>query len=431
MGYLEQDSGRKKSILKSGVRLAGCVVATAGIGLGGNATAGSLVTDPDFVDNIFEAYYLRPCLDGPGALLAQGWTNQEIIDYNNAICAEVFNAGTFNSTDTYASTSNIGSAGAQSKTSDTVAARQVESVQDRLDEIKVEDDRDGAWGMMLSAQTGETERFSTNREVGYDSDLDGVLGGPDYRFNDGLVVGLALGVTTDDASYENNAGKLETESRSLMVYSTYLLGDNAYIDGYIGFASLDFSSERDVSVDGEAADNFGFSGQIDSDFDGDQTLLGVSIGYDWFRQNYSYGVNAALDYSKTEIDAFDEEGSTGLELEYPDQDSKSLTLTLGGNVARDLDMGWGTLTLNAGLAAVYQGENDSRSFDARLIVSPDVDTTTLTLETDSPDREYLLASLGLVAATSAGTQYFLNYERLESHDFLETWVVSLGFLAEF
>lgn len=389
------------------------------------------LSDPDFVDNRFEDYYIQPCLDGFAVLTARGWSVQEITEYNNAICAVVFNAGTFNSSETYSSTSNIGSIGAQTKTSDAVARQQADSVASRLDEIQEEEEPDGGWGLLLSAQTGETEREATNREVGYDSDLDGFVGGGDYRFGDGLVVGVALGVTSDEASYENDAGELETESRSLMAYATRLVGDNAYVDGYLGFAALDYSSERDIRVDGEAADNFGFTGVIDSDFEGDQLLAGISGGFDWYRGNTTYGVFGALDYVETEVDGYEEEGTTGLELEYPDQESKSLTLMLGVNGSHAVDMGWGQIIPNASIAAVYQGEDDSREFDARLLLYSDADTRALTLETDSPDREYLITTLGVVFAMNGGNQFFATYEFLSSHDFLDTWAFSAGLLAEF
>jgi uncharacterized protein YhjY with autotransporter beta-barrel domain len=399
-------------------------------------TAGASVSDPDLVDNLFEEYFLQPCRDGlrdpVNGLPAKGWSQAEYTAYNDAICSVYFSAGTFNSTDTFASTSNTGSIAAQSKTSDTVAQQQVDSVQDRLDELMEEEpESGGGWGLLLSAQKGETERVSTNDEVGYDSDLDGVVIGGDYRFDNSLVVGVAVGNTTDDASFDGGGGSLETESQSVMGYFTYVLSDNAYIDGYFGVAPLDYSSERDVSVDGEAADNFGFTGIITSEFEGDQTLYGISGGYDWYPSDFSYGVFGALDYSETDIDDYVEEGTTGLELIFPDQSSESMTLTLGVTGSYTIDMGWGVLVPNVSISAVHEEENDSRSFDARLVVMPAVDTSSYTLETDSPDRDYMISSIGVVIALNSGAQFFATYEQLSSHDFLESSAYTVGFLTEF
>lgn len=394
-------------------------------------SAGSLVDAPDLVDNNFETYFLQPCLDGAPALFGRGWTLQEILDYDADICSRVFNAGTFNSVETYASKTNVGTVAAQGKTSDSLATQQTDSVQGRLDEIKEEDAPSGGIGLLLSVQGGETERVSTNNEVGFDADLKGFVGGLDYRFNDNLVTGIALGVTSDDASFDGSNGFLETDSESLLIYTTYLISDNAYIDGYIGVASLEYSTERNGAIDGEPADAFGLAGKVSADYEGDQTLIGVSTGYDWFRKSLAYGVSAAVDYRKTETDGYEEKGTTGFELEFQQQEFESLTFALGVNGSYTVDVGWGALIPNISVAAYHEDRNDARSFDARLLVMPEVDTTSLTLLTDSPDRDYILSTLGVVVAMNSGAQYFLTYEKLSSHDFLEAWSLAAGLLVEF
>jgi uncharacterized protein YhjY with autotransporter beta-barrel domain len=406
------------------------VVATLLLSPTAALSAGSLVDAPDLVDNKFETYFLQPCIDGFLTLLGRGWTGPEITAYNTAICSVAF-SGNFNSVETYASTTNAGTIAAQSKTADSLAGQQVESVQGRLDEIKEEEEPSGGIGLLLSVQGGETERVSTNNEVGYDSDLEGFVGGLDYRFNDNLITGIAIGVTSDDASFDGSNSFLETDSESLLIYTTYLISDNAYLDAYVGVASLEYSTDREGSVDGEPADAFGLEGKVSADYDGDQTLAGISTGYDWFRNRFSYGVSAAVDYSKTEIDSYEEKGTTGLELIFPDQEFESLTIALGINGSYTVDLGWGALIPNISVAAVHEDKNDERSFDTRMVIMPDVDTTSFTLETDAPDRDYVLSTLGLVLAMNSGTQYFMTYEHLSSHDFLEAWSLSAGLLVEF
>jgi outer membrane autotransporter protein len=395
--------------------------------------AGTLVTDPDFIDNKFEGYIVQPCLDGLFALINRGWKIEEITQYNDDICTKIFNAGTFDSsggTDAYGSSSNIGSVAAQSKTSDSIAQQQASSVKDRLDEIQEEEVSSGAWGFLLSVQSGETERVSTDNESGYDSELDGVVLGIDYRFNDKFVVGIAAGKTSDDARYDNNGGSLKTDSTSRMLYATYVINDNAYVDAYVGRAPLEFSNSRRFGITGFDSE-FDISGEIRGDFEGEQSLRGISGGYDWHIGDNSVGVFAALDNSETDVDGYAEQGATGLEMLYPDQTTKSSLRTIGVNASRVIDLGWAAVIPNISVASVHQSENDSRSFDARLQILPDVDTTTLTLESDNPDRNYILTSLGVVLATNGGTQYFLNYEKMSSNDFLETWALSAGVLAEF
>lgn len=390
-----------------------------------------LVTDTGFNDDPFEEYYLRPCIDGSIVLLGRGWSNQEIIDYNNEICNVVFNAGTFNGSDTYSSSSNLGSKGAQSKATNTAASQQVSGVKDRMEELEEEVSPQGGWGVLAALQRGEAERVATNSESGFESDLEGVVLGGDYRFNDALVVGFATGYTNDEADFDNNSGTLKTTSNALTVYLTYTPIENAYIDGYIGLTSLEFSGLRKLVIEGEPADAFGFSGAATSDFDGNQTLLGISGGYDWYYGNLSVGPYMSIDYNKTDVDGYDEQGTTNLELRYPDQTTHSRLSALGVNLKYAYGYDWGYLVPSFSIAWMHEAKDDARSFDVRLLALPAVDPSTLQLQTDAPDRDYGLISLGVVAAMNKGVQLFATYEQSMGHDFLDTWVISTGLLAEF
>jgi len=395
-----------------------------------NASAAPNTVDQDFVD-----YYIEPCLLGNAVLSAPpyNWTDDEQTAYGDAICSQLISGG-FTSSENYSSTSGVGSIGAQTSTSEAVAKLQADSIQDRLDELQDEVAPRGGWGLLLSVQGGETERDETTHELGYDSELESVVIGLDYRFNDALVAGAAFGITKDEADYDGDAGELETESQSLIAYLTYLIGAGGYINGYIGYAPLEYTNTRNFTIDGDSS-GAGFpldiSGTVKSDYDGDQTMVGISGGYDWYLGNYSVGWFANWDYSDTDVDGYEEKGDTGFELEYPDQDTQSSAFSLGVNGSFSIDVGWGALIPNASLAAVYEDQQDPQKFAAKLVLIPDQHPTEFILETDDPDRNYGIATLGLVLAANSGTQYFITYEKLLEHDFFETWSLSAGALIEF
>lgn len=392
---------------------------------------GAAMAAGNAVDDAFVEYYIEPCVLGPATLVQSpySWTVQEVIDYN-AICSSVF-SGSFTSAENYSSTSGIGSISATTSSSETIAQQQAESIQDRLDELQDEESPSAGIGLLLSVQQGGTERDETTREQGYDSDLESLVIGVDYRFNDGLVVGLAYAMTRDETEYDGNSGELDTESESLMGYFTFLVGDGGYVNGYVGTAPLEYENERNFTVDGEPGDNFGVSGTITAEYEGDQTMAGIGGGYDWYPGDYAVGVFANLDYSETEIDSYEEEGDTNFELVYPEQRSRSGTITLGVNGSFVVDLGWASLIPNASLAAVHETQQDSRRFAARLQLMPENHPTEFILETDDPDRNYGIATLGGVIATHSGTQFFVTYEKLLAHDFYDTWAVSGGVLMEF
>ena len=275
MVNIKRDQRSIGSSVKCVIRNAAILLPGISIGmLSFNAWAATNVVDNNCVD-----YYIEPCVLGNLVLSAPpyNWNPAEQIEYGLAICAQVY-SGSFTSAENYASTSGVGAISAQSATSEAVARQQADSIQDRLDELQDEEQPSGSWGLLLSVQGGETERSETTNELGYDSELEGVVIGLDYRFNDALVAGVAVGFTTDEVKYDGDTGDLETESESVIAYLTYLIGAGGYVNGYLGVTSLEYSNKRNFTIDGEPGDNFGVSGTIIGDYEGDQSMAGISVG---------------------------------------------------------------------------------------------------------------------------------------------------------
>ncbi len=394
-----------------------------------------LVIPPLFADDNddgFEEYLDTLCNTNPFDPIFQGWNAGDFAELN-ATCLTYLPSGGVVSSGTYQSSSNIGSTGAQGQTSDSTAKQQVESIRDRLADIETEEAEieKGGWGLLLAAQLGESDREDTDNESGYESDLAGIVIGGDYRFNDALVVGGALGNTTDDAEFDNDTGELKTTSLTATGYFTYVPNERFYIDGYLGFGALDYEMERTVDFDGNAANNVNVDGTTTADFDGDQFLAGFSLGFLYSFGDLNVSPYFAVDTIKTEIDAYEEEGNTNLEFRYDDQKSRSQQETLGVNISRSFTRGWGYLTPSFDLALVHESKNDSREFEAVLVFFPEGSPTPgFVVVSDDPDREFGILRLALTAEMSNGTQYFASYEQNFSNDLIETWAINLGVLME-
>jgi hypothetical protein len=81
--------------------------------------------------------------------------------------------------------------------------------------------------------------------------------------------------------------------------------------------------------------------------------------------------------------------------------------------------------------AVHETQNDSETIAARLVLMPNDKLPKFTLETDDPDRDYGIATLGAAIATNSGTQYFVTYEQVFNYDNYDIWSLSAGALIEF
>ena len=233
------------------------------------------------LDDDFEEILFGLCED-IFSLFLQGWDSESLIKLNS-LCLDVLPPGTTPSSD-YNSSSNIGSSGANGKTASSTAQLQVDSVKDRLAAIQEEEAIDqGGFGMLLAVQNSETEREETDNESGYESDLEGVLIGGDYRFNNRFIAGIAFGRTTDTAEFDGNSGDLDTTNETVTAYVTFMPTSNSYIDAYFGEADLSFESKREIDFPAGTPTSTSLNGTARGDYDGEQSMAGISAGYDWYR----------------------------------------------------------------------------------------------------------------------------------------------------
>jgi|GEM_PF-2010168 len=315
--------------------------------------------------------------------------------------------------------SNLGVSGAQSRTSNLPDKDQRKFAEDEGDSGSAAGSDDDSWGLLLAAQYGETDRKNSNFENGYDSELSGIVIGFDYTFSGSLLAGVALGITADEVSFKNNAGDLDTDSNSLTFFSTWALNDNSALDAYLAVVDTEYDNRRNFAIGDPVV-----SGTASSSTDSSQTLAGIGYSLDWQLDTWLVGTYINLDYLETEIDGYSETGGAGFDLIYPGQSTESLTSTLGIRLSYAMN----DFTPNFRFAAVHEHEDDARDIETRLVLSPD---SVFTLQTDSPDRNYLTGGFGLAGTLKSGAQWYIDYERRFEHDFLDNWAASAGFLLVF
>lgn len=326
---------------------------------------------------------------------------------------------------------NTGGLGAQGRTSIAAAAQQRKGIRMRLDELKggdgskgggaSADESFGRWSIFASVRYTDTDRDATTLETGYDADLDGITLGGDFRWSDKAVIGLALGYTDTNLDYDRNAGDLDLRSMDITLYGNFTPMANAYIDAYAGYARLEYDTRRRIKIGL-------ISGAAKGDTDGDQLLAGLAAGYEWSHGPWSMGPEIKLDYVSTDIDGYRERGSTGLELSYQSQDIDSLTTSMGVRISYAKAVSWGVILPQARLHYVHERKNDSRSISNSLALDP---SGVFTNKTDDPDRDYMIANLGVSAVMRYGLQAFLDYEQLINHDFLDSWTLVGGIRKEY
>jgi uncharacterized protein YhjY with autotransporter beta-barrel domain len=310
-----------------------------------------------------------------------------------------------------------------------VSARKKKNIRDLKEDPNKKNEKaasgdDGAWGFVVTPQYGKNTRSETDLENGYRSNLSGLLVGVDYRFSDRLVLGTTIASTQDKATFFNGAGSLKTGNTTLVMYGTWLAGENISFDGYLGNGKISLDSQREINW--ATTINNGFFGTVTGNTTGRQTLAGLSVSLQKGYGDLNVSPFLNVDYVKTRINGYDENGTTTIEMHYGERNIASLTSSLGLRLDKSFSYDWGMLIPSVRLASVHEFQNHSQQIKNELVVTPGWGG--FNVATDAPTRNYLNSGIGVVAALNRGTQLFLDYDKRSRDPLLNSWAVSIGVL---
>jgi outer membrane autotransporter protein len=266
----------------------------------------------------------------------------------------------------------------------------------------------------------ETSRNSPS----FDADQFSIVGGLDYRFSDSAVLGGSLAYGESSIEFTGEEGALDTESWAASLYGSVYAAKNFYFDGIVNVANSGYDAERNITyVDG--------TGLVTADASGDTDGLtlsgGLSGGYDFLIGGLTISPTLGVFYIDTTIDGFTEEGAGGLNLIYDEQKFESLTGNLGLRATFAWNLSWGVLLPHLRVDYVREFEDDVDVFGVRFAADPNaVSTPPILVETDNPDQSYWRLAAGFSAQFKYGFSGYVEYQRLESFEFINFQDVSIG-----
>ena len=285
---------------------------------------------------------------------------------------------------------------------------------------------DGRLAVFMNGAVRVGGKDPTEREAGFDFDTWGVTLGVDYRFDEAVVAGLALGYGSADADFDDHAGTQDSDSFTGSLYGTWY-SERGYLEGVAGYGGVSFETIRKIDLfDGAVVD------RIFGETDGDQWMLALAGGYDFGAASVRFGPNLALDYIRVDIDGFREDDlGSGLALVLGDQTGESLVVKAGGHVNYSLSRDWGTVSPYARLDLAREFMNDSSKMWARYandptVAGPGASGGRFVIFTDDPDEYYLLWAVGATLQLRGGFSGFVHYESVEGLDTISSSELSFG-----
>jgi outer membrane autotransporter protein len=290
----------------------------------------------------------------------------------------------------------------------------------------------GRLGIFVNGTLGEGDKDETEFEAAYDFELTGFTAGVDYRFTDSLVGGIALGYAESETDFDDDGGSLDADGFTGSLFGSWY-GERAYADLIVSYGSQSYDSVRNVryTLTGEPLP---IDHTATGDTDGEVTAAGLSAGYAFGSGGWRIGPTAAVSYLKVDIDGFSEQGGNNpeLNLEFEDQDAKSLQLQLGLDLAYAASLSWGVLSPYARVSQVWEQENDQQTFLIRYVADPfRTADTTAAVTSDDVDDSFVLWAVGVSATFANGFACFLDYEAVSSLDTVSYGEFTLGLRYQF
>jgi uncharacterized protein YhjY with autotransporter beta-barrel domain len=281
------------------------------------------------------------------------------------------------------------------------------------------------WGVWARGNYSFGDKDANALSPGFDADQFALVGGVDYRISDKAVIGAAIAYGDSTIEFDpGGEGALDTTSWAASFYGSAYAAKNFYLDAIVNVANASYDARRNITyVDGMGLVNADARG----DTDGMTLSGGASGGYDFLFGGFTVSPNLGVFYIDATIDSFTEEGAGGLNLIYDEQQFESLTANIGLRLTYAWNASWGVLLPHLRVDYVREFEDDVDVFGVRFAADPNAASTPpILVETDNPDQSYWRLAAGFSAQFKYGVSGYIEYQRLESFEFISFQDVSIG-----
>jgi len=277
-----------------------------------------------------------------------------------------------------------------------------------------------------TTQTPSPRFYASEFEVGYDSDAGSFTAGIDYRVNNNFILGAALGFTDSELEFVSGNGQLESEENSFLLFGSLSSGGFSY-DLQFGYLDTRYSTIRNVNYDEGSAS---VSDSLTGSTGGNQFLFNNLFQWTWSNNALSLFPFLKLDYLSRQVEAYSEQGNSGLPMSFSEQNSDLYVVGFGTQASYALNFNWGVWLPSIELSANSEIDGGSDPLEARFAFDTDNDNTFF-VENEELDNAYLQVALTSSFTFKRGASGFIQYQQLTAYDGLTSNQISGGLRFEF
>ena len=247
----------------------------------------------------------------------------------------------------------------------------------------------------------------TDLQDPYKYDAFSVLAGADYRVNDALVVGGAVGYEDTRSRFDDSLGKVDAQTWSFAGYATYTV-DKWYVDGSLSYSGVDYDTKRTILIPTATSTLTPPKiGSATASPNGDLWSASIGAGYNYDMNGYSLVPFGRLGYIHVRNKAFSEQDDiTGMNLAVDARTLESLQTALGATISRTINSAMGVFTPYFTAQWVHEFKNDNPSISAKFVNDPL--NKQFFIPTADPTRDFGVFIVGSSATFANGFSGFLQ-----------------------
>jgi outer membrane autotransporter protein len=283
------------------------------------------------------------------------------------------------------------------------------------------------FGLFVNGDYQFLNKDNTKFESGFEQHTAGTTVGADYSFGGRAVVGAAVSYAHEFGDFTGVGGGFDNDAFGLTLYGTVVPVKNLFVDGFVGYTRKEYSIDRRISFSfpvNAGANTFAAMGRIDGKTHSDEFNVGTVIGYDFVLKNVTVGPRVGVSYLDRRIAGYQENGDTGLELIYGNQNISSLTTTAGLFASVAINTKWGVLVPQATAEYVHEFLNDQRSVGFQFVNT--ISQPRFLFQTDNPDRNFFNLGIGAVFVLPGGMSTYVNVRELVGYSTRRATNVTAG-----
>lgn len=292
------------------------------------------------------------------------------------------------------------------------------------------DEFGGGWSLFASAQAGRLDHDGTRFESAFDARNAAVTVGIDRRLNDRWVIGAALNHARDRIDYDATVSRLDSRQTGLLLFANRAVSDAWSFDAYLGASRGSADILREIRyalpIAGNATAIINTSAQASPDVDRQQA--GVSL--DWFgrRGGWDIGLGGGIDLTRARVDDYVETGGQGLALRVAERSIFQRVARTDARFGRTVSTRWGVWQPSLQLGWRHALADSAERTTIRFVDDPVEYAVGFDAQPD--DRGWGEFALTSTFTFTHGHSGFIEYRQRFAHDYLDEYVLSLGWRIE-